>query len=445
MTVDLNTDKKTLPFDKGLPLIGHTFAAIKDPVKWGQEMHGKHGEAFMANAFFQNTAFLQGPDALEWVWADKTESFSAEKAYRNFFGAITDTSLLLKDFTDHRIHRQALNPAFKAAMMKQYVSHMNSAIAARVDKWRNNTSFAFYPAIKQLTLDVATEVFLGQNNAHDRQQVNRALTDLFASALAVIRLPIPGTKYHKAMKAKAYISDLLRCQIASKRTSTADDVFTKLCATKDADGNDAFSEDEIIGHMITFWVAGHDTLASSLSTLVYHLGKNPVWQEKLRSEIASVDANNSSLLLESFNRLTLCGYAFNEALRLMPPGLHTPRVALRDLTYNGFHIPKGITISVGLYGIHNSEDHWPNPTKFDPERFAPENKIVGQHKYAWAPFGGGAHKCIGMIFAQVQAKVFLSHFLAAYQIELDEGYEISMRMLPTPSPADGLPLTLKRI
>jgi len=432
---------KPLPYAKGLPFFGQTFAVLRDPVGWGERQRAKYGDAYIVKVFFQKTVVLCGPDALEQVWLDKDQSFSTAAGYRRLFGHLTDTSLLMMDFAEHRRHRKALNPAFKAEVMKGYLAQMDRAIRSRMKDWTGGEQFKFYPAIKALTLDVATDVFFDLPKGDERKKINQALTDILASALAVIRLSLPGTRWAKGLKAQRKITNFLRSQIDARRTSDAEDVFTRLCHVVDEDGK-AFTDDEILGHLMTLWIAGHDTLASGLSTLVCYLGKNPEWQAKLAEEIAALSLDGRAPTLEDMKELPLCGYAFREALRIMPPAIAVPRGTRKDTSFRGYHIPAGIQVSASIYAVHHDEKLWPDPEKFDPMRFAPENIPADRSRFAWAPFGGGAHKCIGMVFAETQAKCFLVNLLGQRRILLPEGYEAKFSILPTPRPADGMPLRI---
>lgn len=432
---------KKLPYDKGLPIFGHTFAILRDPLKWGNQMIEKHGNVFRYRAFFQDSVLLVGKEALELIWLDKSKSFSTELGYKPFVGALTDTSLLLMDFEKHRSNRQILNPAFKANVMKVYLEQMHSIIGETLPQWAKQRKFKFYPEVKQLTLDVATSAFLGIEESSERQKINQALTDLFASLLSIIRLPIPGTAYHRGMRAKDYIESMLLEEIPRRKKTDGNDIFTRLCHETDENG-DIFSDDEIVGHLITFWVAGHDTLASSLTSVAYQLAKHPEWQHKARAEVKALDLNGRQPNMEDLNQLSICDYIFKEALRLQPPITNTPRKTLKDVEYMGYHVPAGMLVGDSIYGVHRKEDFWPAPETFDPMRFAPENTPKDRPKFAWVPFGGGPHKCIGMIFAQIQAKVFLVNLLENYALSLPEDYEIDIQLLPTPRPRDGLPVKL---
>ncbi len=405
-------------------------------------MFEKHGYFFRYSAFLQDIVSLFGVDALEFVVMDKEKNFSTRLGYKPLIGPLADTSLLLMDFDEHRSHRHTLNPAFKTAVMKAYIKSMHSTFSQQTDIWKQQNSFQFYPAAKQLTLDVATGVFIGIEDKAQKAKVNTALTHMLASLISVVRLPIPGTRHYKGIKGRDYIKNMLLQQIPERKKTKGTDVFSRLCHEKNEDGVN-LTDDEIIGHLMTFWIAGHDTLASALTTLTYQLGKNPEWQHKLRAEVNELELDGRQPTMQELGKLTLCDYAFKEALRLVPPALNTPRQTLREISFNGYRIPKGVQVFTSVYGVHHDETYWPEPEKFDPMRFAPENTPKDRHKFAWAPFGGGAHKCIGMVFAQLQAKIYLLNVLSHFEIVFPENYEIQIQWLPTPRPKDGLPVTFK--
>jgi len=134
--------------------------------------------------------------------------------------------------------------------------------------------------------------------------------------------------------------------------------------------------------------------------------------------------------------------AFKEALRFIPPVPSIPRRALREFEYGGYTIPAGTQVGINIHMVHHQEEHWPDPMRFDPMRFSPE-QVKARHKYAWVPFGGGAHMCLGLHFAYMQVKILLAHVLTRYEVQIAEGYEPEWQPWPIPKPKDGLKVTFK--
>lgn len=122
-----------------------------------------------------------------------------------------------------------------------------------------------------------------------------------------------------------------------------------------------------------------------------------------------------------------------------------PRKVVKDTSILGFHIPAGSLVVVPMLSNHHMAEWWPDPDRFDPERFSPERREDRVHKFAWAPFGGGAHKCIGMYFAGMQVKTILHQVLQRYRWSVPERYEWPLDTTSLPSPKDGLPVRLERL
>ena len=138
---------------------------------------------------------------------------------------------------------------------------------------------------------------------------------------------------------------------------------------------------------------------------------------------------------------------FKEALRLIPPVPSMPRRAVKSFTFQNHVVPAGASIGVNQMISHRLEEYWPNPEHFDPNRFTAENSR-GRHKYAWVPFGGGAHMCLGQHFAYMQVKMFFFALMEGHRIVAEKplgDVESDFRMFPIPKPKDGLPVRIEAI
>ena len=122
-----------------------------------------------------------------------------------------------------------------------------------------------------------------------------------------------------------------------------------------------------------------------------------------------------------------------------------PRMAIKDCEFQGYTIKRGQHVHVSPYFTHRLPEIWSNPDSFDPQRFSKERGEDRKHKHAWIPFGGGAHKCLGLKFAELQVKLVLYHLLQRYQLEVDSGYDMPYQPAPIGKPIDKLPLRLRPI
>ena len=121
-----------------------------------------------------------------------------------------------------------------------------------------------------------------------------------------------------------------------------------------------------------------------------------------------------------------------------------PRRAVKEFVFMGYVIPAGAHVGINPMMTHRLPDVWPQPATFDPLRFNAQNS-KGRHKYAWVPFGGGGHMCLGLHFAYMQVKSFFFHLLAENKIVLSDNYTGEFSMFPIPKPKDGLPLRIEKV
>lgn len=426
-----------IPGKDGLPILGNTLDQLRDYIGFVRQMVKDYGPVYRSNGFGGRSVTLHGPEANELVMFDRDKLFSSEQGWGPMLNLLFPRGLMLMDFDKHRADRKTLSVAFKPEPMRHYADSLNEGIKARVADW-SGKEIKFYPAIKSLTLDLAATSFLGIPWGPEADKINKAFVDMVQAAIGIVRRPLPFTAMGRGAAGRAYLVDYFSRLVPERRASGGADIFSQICQATDEDG-EYLSVEAIVDHMNFLMMAAHDTITSSLSSLVWELAKQPEWQDRLREEMLAVAPAGEGVGHNGLNELELTEWAFKETLRLVPPVPTFPRRALRDFSFGGYDIPAGTMVAVSPAFTHMMEEHWPNPTQFDPMRFSPE-QARGRHKYAWVPFGGGAHMCLGLHFAYMQAKIFLHHVLTQYRIEAQPGYDPKWAMLPIPRPKDGLKL-----
>jgi cytochrome P450 len=394
-----------VPGEDGWPIVGNTFAALRDPVGHAEAMYRKYGPVYRDSLFGVRSVALLGPDANELVLFDRDRNFSSSDGWGHLLDRLFPRGLMLMDFDEHRLHRKALGVAFKPAPMKAYLGALNVGISRRIAEWHlagagqgGTGDLRFYPAIKQLTLDLAATSFLGIGLGAQANAVNRAFVDMVAAITGVVRAPVPGTQMGKGVKGREAIVAFFRREIPGRRAGQATDLFSELCRATKEDGS-LLADQEIADHMSFLMMAAHDTLTSSVTTLVYLLCKHPEWQDNLRAEMHGLGLPpGAPLPYERLGELALLEMAFKEAMRIIPPVPGIPRAAVRDFQFKGRDIPAGTRVAINAIFTHRMPEIWPEPLRFDPLRFT-DVAVRARHKYAWVPFGGGAHMCLGLHFA----------------------------------------------
>ena len=425
-----------IPGNYGLPFVGNTFKLLADPIAFSENMAARYGPVYRNRALGGTGINLLGPDANELVLFDRDKIFSSEQGWGPVLNLLFPRGLMLMDFDKHRADRKTLSVAFKPEPMRHYATELDTGIKAAIGGWAGQT-LRFYDAVKKLTLDLAATSFLGVPLGAEADRINQAFVDEVQASVSPIRNPWPGTQMRKGVKARAYLVDFFEREIPARRTGDGQDFFSQFCRATDDDGA-PLSALAIADHMNFLMMAAHDTITSSATSLVMLLARNPEWQERLREEVAALDP--AMPLTEQLDRLILTEYAFKESLRMMPPVPSIPRRALKDFSFGGYDIPAGTSVGTAITYTHRMAEYWPDPDKFDPLRFTPEAS-KGRHRFAWVPFGGGAHMCIGLHFATMQMRLLIAHLLTRYRIEAAAGSGDAWQVFPIPRPKDGLPVT----
>uniref|UniRef100_A0A0A9WE93 Cytochrome P450 6k1 n=1 Tax=Lygus hesperus TaxID=30085 RepID=A0A0A9WE93_LYGHE len=184
------------------------------------------------------------------------------------------------------------------------------------------------------------------------------------------------------------------------------------------DGKGLITEDVAIAQSVLFFIAGYETSSSLMSLASYSLSLEKEVQNKLREEIQRVLGEDQKVTYEKINEMHYLDMVLSETLRMYPPLGRLDRVCTKPYTIDHIEIPVGGRVAIPCAGIHMDPKFYPEPDKFIPERFSPEEKAK-RHPYVYMPFGLGPRNCIGMRFAQMSVKIIMVHVLKNFLIEVD--------------------------
>ena len=431
----------TLPRRRTIPYLGHTLAYIADPLAMMADQYDRHGPVSEAMFVGRKWTLLLGPDACQAALLNRDKAFSNRGGWNYLVGPFFDRGLMLLDFEEHHRHRRILQEAFTRQRLVGYTQALGPAVAEGLDAWRPDPAFRAYPALKELTLDLATRLFMGGADLADDEldRINRAFVDCVQSATAIVRLPLPGTRWGRATRGRRLLEEFLRRHLPARRAGQGTDLFSALCHIETDDGL-RLSDEDIVNHMIFLLMAAHDTSTITVTAIMEALGRHPEWQDRCRKESAALPDHPS---LDELDSLTSLDLVMKECLRLVPPVPVLARQAVKDTEVMGQPIPKGRLVAVMMHLSHHLPELWPDPERFDPERFAEHRREDKVHRYAWEPFGGGVHKCLGLFFAGAEVKMILHQLLRRFEWSVDAEYTMPMNYHSLPFPKDGLPVDLR--
>lgn len=234
--------------------------------------------------------------------------------------------------------------------------------------------------------------------------------------------------------------------VSSSDSRRNDFLQTLIDSTTDADGYD---EIDLVSNVFVFFSGGFDSSASTMMYCLYELAYNTDVQEKFRTEVENLRLKNGNLTVEATNQLKYADMIIAEALRMYSPESVLYRVCTKDYRIPGMDgvIPVGTKLIIPSFAIQNDPKIFPDPKKFDPERFSSENKSDIPNG-SYLPFGEGPRQCIGMRFAKMVMKFALAKIVNNFSIEPCSKTERPLQLVkgtPLYIPKNGMWLNLKQI
>jgi cytochrome P450 len=257
---------------------------------------------------------------------------------------------------------------------------------------------------------------------------------------------LPGKNDEELARAVQVLDRHIQSMVDERRASPSAraDLLTRLLLARDTEGGrgEGMSDRQIRDEANTLFVAGHETTANALAWAFYLLAKHPEARARVQAEADAFGPEGPT----SFEpgRLEYTTRVFKEALRLYPPVVLLVRRALEPVEILGQRFPDRTLAFVNPYGVHFDPSVWPEPERFDPDRFTPEREAT-RPKAAWLPFGVGPRVCIGNSFALMEGPIVLATLMRNVRFEIDASREIVADAFATLRPSGGVPAVVRRV
>jgi cytochrome P450 len=431
-------DLRHIPGRKGLPVFGVLPEAVRDPFAFTRRMYDDFGPVHRFYACGNWNVQLVGPHANEFVLLDRDGNFSAYGGWKPVFGRHFDGGLLLRDGQDHQWHRKLIASAFKQERLQAYLSVFSSNMAGVCASWSGRTLDA-YDLSQRLTFANGYTGFLGRAAVNATRRDLLAFRYMMRSAAAVLPWSLPGTAHGRASWAKRHIARLLTPMLAERPDEARNDLAAVLSRLYH-DG--LLTSSEVLSHLTFTIAASFDALSSGTVSTLYYLARNPAWQDRVREELCCAVKSPRAISLNELQACQISEWAVKEALRLNAAAPVLWRRAVRDTEFDGLAIPAGTVTGVNPMLTHLLPDVWEDPKSYNPGRFAPDISR-DRHRFAFVPFGAGAHGCLGTNFASLQARTLLRHILERHELVLADRAEPRWYHWPNCRPIGGLRIELR--
>jgi cytochrome P450 len=430
--------------------IRRTRGFAHDPLSLLLEAYERFGPVFTMRVFHGNSVFMIGPEANHYITVSHADNFSWREGHMGDLTALLGDGLLTIDGEFHHRSRRIMLPAFHHETIAAALATMDEEIDRALEGWRDRSRIDIYYWTRRLALRIALRALFGfdPDAAGARIDVARNFEQglgFWARDYWLQVMRGPRSPFAQMQRARRALDGVIFEEIARRRQSgeRGEDILSLLLDTSDEDGN-RLNDRQIRDEVMTLLFAGHDTTTSTVAFMFYELARHPQIAAALREEqdrVLGGERPNAALLMGG--RLELLEMVQDETLRMYPPAWIGARKSIRTYEFAGQTVPGGAYVNYSSWVSHHLAHVFPEPEEFRPERFAPAAKAA-LPKGAYVPFGAGSRICIGMRFGKLEIKAIASALLQRFEFELEPGYKLRIRQMPTIGPRHGVPLIVHR-
>ncbi len=417
----VSTFKEPPKMPSALPFIGHMLEFGKNPFEYMVKLRNTLGEIGEFRMFHQKMVLMTGPEANEAFFRAPDDQLDQSQAYK-IMTPIFGKGVVF-DEPPHKKDQQLkmLMPVLRDKPMRGYAQVIVQEVEQMIADWGDSGEIDLLEFMKELTIYTSSHCLLGDEF---RYELNEEFAKIYhdlekgVNPLAFVFPYLPLPVFRRRDKARARLQELVTDIIAKRanKTEKSEDAFQLLIESKYDDGT-GLSAHEITGMLIGTIFAGHHTTAGTAAWTLLELARRPEAMVKVLTELDTHFGVDGEVTFQSLREIPILENVVKEVLRLHPPLIFLIRKVMRD-----FHF-KGVTVKAGKYVCasprvsHRIAEVFPDPEKFDPERYS-ESRQEDAKPFSWIAFGGGKHKCTGNAFAMLQLKAIFSILLRRYTFEL---------------------------
>lgn len=428
------------PGSMGYPYIGETFQLYSNnPNTFFALKQKKYGPIFKTHILGCPCVMVSSPEAAKFVLVTKAHlfkpTFPASK--ERMLGR---QAIFFQQGDYHARLRKLVLRAFMPDATRASVPWIEDVATRALKSWDGQLINTFQE-MKTYAFNVALLSIFGKDEISSIEELKKCY---YALEKGYNSMPVnlPGTLFHKSMKARQQLGQIVASIISSRRERNVEgkDLLGSFMESKEA-----LTDDQIADNIIGVIFAARDTTASVLTWIVKYLGENPnilkavtEEQEEIIKSMEMVGDGEKALTWADTRKMPFTSRVIQETMRVASILSFTFREAVEDVEYEGYLIPKGWKVLPLFRNIHHSADNFPEPEKFDPSRFE-----VAPKPNTFMPFGNGTHSCPGNELAKLEILVLLHHLTTKYRWSLS-GSETGIQFGPFALPLDGLPVRFTR-
>jgi len=438
---------------------------------------GARGDLLRGHALGLKLLFVNEPRLVHEVLVDKAKFFEKSPGLRLLLHRLAGQGLFTSEGDLWKRQRRLMAPLFHPAALGQYARVMNACAARAAARWGDGQPVDVAREMTRITMAVVGESLFGVDTFDEADELGEALTTMLqwtndrlgsrrillhvmlgdALGAAEQRSPaalrpliqglqerarepflLSGARSPELLGAVRRLDDRMQAMIDERRRDPGErhDLLTRLLKARDEDEGEGMTDRQVRDEAVTLFVAGHETTATALSWAFYLLARHPEHLARARAEADAFGPEGPSTYEPG--RLAFLTRVFKETLRLYPPVVLLPRRSLAEVEIGGYTLPRRSILFLSPYTLHYRADVFPDPGRFDPDRWLPEHEAA-RHRSSFLPFGAGPRVCIGHHFAMMEGPIVLATLLRKVSLEIDPRREIMPDDFATLRPAGGVP------
>ncbi|MDB5357168.1 MAG: Cytochrome [Phycisphaerales bacterium] len=392
---------------------------------------------------------LNDPEAIRDVLVTRDDCFIKGPALQRAKETLGD-GLLTSEGDFHRRQRRLAQPAFHPSRVATYGAAMAGIAQRAAEGWRDGQRMELHDQMMKVTLRIVCKTLFDAEIESDLDAIGHAMdiaVGMFTRTMTpwgplLNKLPLPSNFRFKRARRRLFetIDRFIR---EHRESGDRGDLLSVMLRARDTEGdNGGMSQSLLRDESYTIFAAGHETTANALTFALYLLGRNPAAEAALHAELESVLGGRSPTV-EDVEKLPYTRMVIAETMRLYPPAWALGREATKDVEIGGWMVPAGSVILVSQWVTHRDPRWYPEPEKFDPLRWTPEERAK-RPRWSYYPFGGGSRQCIGESFAWIEAILVLATIAQQWRFELLDPAPLAVFPTITLRPKNGLPVVARR-
>lgn len=418
-----------------------------NPILLFQHLADEYGDIAHYKIGWHHILFLNHPDYIREVLVAQNDNFIKERTVQRS-KMLLGEGMITSEGAEHRMQRQVAQTAFHRQRIRQYASTMVGEALRMRDSWKAGEQRDIAIDMMHLTLNVVARTLFATDLRNEADELADAINRIMGLYNFLVMLPAAEWLVHVRppglaafVRARKRIDAVVYRMIEVHRGQYCESgSLLDMMLAASPDRREA-SERSLRDQVITIFLAGYETVANALSWTWYLLSQNPECERRMNAEIHR-ELQGRTPSYEDVPHLRYVEMVLAESMRLYPPAWAMGRYARNDFQLGDYFLPARTTVLISQFVTHRDSRFFPDPLRFDPERFTPEAK-ARRARFTYFPFGAGFRQCIGESFAWMEDVLILATLAQRWKLTLVPNHRVEPEPLITLRPKFGMKMNVE--